>query len=160
MKNAKKTEKLWCILNTLYFGIGLGFSVYAVATVQDTLEALKEQGGVGAAFGVLGVAVVMALFYIALFVCAILFAVSVIYWILVAKRKNVRKGAGPILFGIIKIIACAVFIAIAAEGSWGMLAAVVVTLASLAMDIICLIVLAKRKKQEEPEPTTENSSEN
>lgn len=148
MGNIKKTEKLWCVLNTLYFVVCLAYGVYMLFEGYRALDTLSQQGNVGAAFGAIAVAVVIALGYIASAVSAVLLTVSAVFWILSEKRESaVLKGAGALAFGIVKIVLIVLFVVSLINGSMSMLIAIAVTAASAVLDFLCFGIMMKSGKE-------------
>lgn len=161
MKNIKKTEKIWSVCNTLYFAVCLALSVFMVVEGYRVLGSLAQQGNVGAAFGSIAVAVAIALGYIASAISVVLLAVSAVFCVLSMKReKTVLKGAGAFAFGIVKVVLCIVFAVSMLNGNWGMLAAVIVTVAAAVLDFICFGAVTKSRKAGEEIKDEEKEPEN
>ena len=70
------------------------------------------------------------------------------------------KGAGAFAFGIVKVVLCILFAVSMLNGSWGMLAAVIVTVAAAVLDFICFGAVTKSRKAGEEIKDEGKESEN
>lgn len=141
-------------INVAYFAALLVGSIVSLGALYAAMDSLKDTGGIGAVFGVLGVAIVLSVMYLLCALGLVLTILSIVWLVLAFRRKiYVVKLGAAIFFALLKLVVGMLTVRTLIEDAtlW-MIAPAVISFGAAAFDIACAVLLKKTKETAEEIP--------